>query len=43
MSKEVFAEIESLIEGKPSEPNAEPRDGKPQVPEVFEELPNVPS
>lgn len=43
MSRKVFSEIESLIEGKSPEPNVEPRDGKPEVPEVFEKLPNVPS
>jgi 3-methyl-2-oxobutanoate hydroxymethyltransferase len=43
ISQEVFSEIHSLIEGRTSDSEAEPQDGKPDVPEVFEKLPNVPS
>lgn len=43
ISQEVFSEIHSLIEGRPSDSKAEPQHGKPEVPEVFEKLPNVPS
>ena len=43
MSQDVFSEIQNLIEGRPSASQAEPRYGKPEVPDVFDKLPHVPS
>ncbi|KAF2449364.1 hypothetical protein P171DRAFT_351203 [Karstenula rhodostoma CBS 690.94] len=43
MSQEVFSEFERQIEGKREENKAEAKEGKPQVPEAFDQLPNVPS